>query len=117
VLKEEDETKLRRFEREIIRKIYGPIKQDEQWGIRNNEEIDEILKKEDIVRFITARRVDWLGHVERMDANRMPRKILYEKIYTKRAIGRPKLRWFDDVREDLRILKVKDCESTAMDRD
>jgi hypothetical protein len=41
-----------------------------------------------------------------MDANKMPRKILYEKIYTKRVTGRPKSRWFDDVREDLRILKV-----------
>jgi hypothetical protein len=47
-----------------------------------------------------------------MDANRMPRKI-----YTKRVRGRQKLRWFDDVREDLRILKVKDWRATAMDRD
>jgi hypothetical protein len=86
----------------IIRKIYGPIKQEEQWRIRNNEEIDEILKQEDIIRFIKARRVDWLGHVERMDANRITRKILYEKICTKIARDRPKLRWFDDVREDLR---------------
>jgi hypothetical protein len=49
-----------------------------------------------------------------MDANRMPRKILYEKIYTERLRGRPKLRWFDDVKEDLRMLKVKDWRSTAM---
>jgi hypothetical protein len=59
-------------------------------------------------RFIKARRLDWLGHVERMDAKRMPWKVLYEKIYTKRVRGKPKLRWFA-VREDLRILKVKDC--------
>jgi hypothetical protein len=44
-------------------------------------------------------------------------QILYEKIYTKRVRGKPKLRWFDDIREDLRILKVKDRRSTAMDRD
>jgi hypothetical protein len=44
------------------------------------------------------------------------RKILYEKIYTKRVRGRPKLRWFD-VREDLGILKVEDWRSTVMDRD
>jgi hypothetical protein len=59
-----------------------------------------------LVRFIKAR-TDWLGHVERMDANRIQRNILYEKICTKRVKGRPKLRGFDDVREDLRILKVK----------
>jgi hypothetical protein len=47
----------------------------------------------------------------------MPWKILYEKIYNKRVTGRPKMRWFDDVREDLTILKVKDWRSTAMDRD
>jgi hypothetical protein len=52
-----------------------------------------------------------------MDANRMSQKILYKKIYTKRVRGRPKLRWFDDVREDLRILKVKDWRFTVMDRD
>jgi hypothetical protein len=58
------------------------------------------LKKEDIVRFIKARRIEWLGYVERMDANRMPRKILYEMIYNTRVRGGTKLRWVDDVRCD-----------------
>jgi hypothetical protein len=52
-----------------------------------------------------------------MDANRMLRKVLYEKIYTKRVRGRPKLRWFDDVRDDLSMLKIKDWRPTAMNRD
>jgi hypothetical protein len=63
-----------------------------------------------------ARKIDFLEHVERTDANRMPQKILYEKIYAKRVRGRTKLRSFDDVREDLRILKVKDLRSTVRDR-
>jgi hypothetical protein len=52
-----------------------------------------------------------------MDANRILRKILYEKIYIKLVRGRPEFRWFDDVGEDLGILKVKGWRSTAMDRD
>jgi hypothetical protein len=58
-----------------------------------------ILKKEDTVRSIKERRIDWLGHVERMYANRMSRKILYEKIYSKRVRGTPNLRRFDNVRD------------------
>jgi hypothetical protein len=36
VLKKQDENNVRRFERKIVRKIYGPIKQEEQWRIINN---------------------------------------------------------------------------------
>jgi hypothetical protein len=57
-LKKEDKNTLRSSERKIIRKIYGSIKQGEQWRIRNTEEIDKMLKKEHTVRFIKTRRID-----------------------------------------------------------
>jgi hypothetical protein len=47
----------------------------------------------------------------------MPQKILYERTYTKRVRGGQKLRWFDYVRKDLRILKVEDWRSNVIDRD
>jgi hypothetical protein len=35
--------------------IYGPVKTGGKWRIRNNEEIDNIIRKKDIVRFVKAR--------------------------------------------------------------
>jgi hypothetical protein len=58
---------LRRFERKIIRRIYSPVRQGREWRIRNNEEIDNIIRTKDIVRFVKARRISWIGHVERME--------------------------------------------------
>jgi hypothetical protein len=38
-----------------------------EWRTRNKEEIHNILRNEDIVRFVKARRISWIGHVERME--------------------------------------------------
>jgi hypothetical protein len=45
-MKKEDGNILRRFERKIIRRIYGPVRQGREWRIRNNEEIDNMIRKE-----------------------------------------------------------------------
>jgi hypothetical protein len=50
-----EENILRMFERQIIRKIYGPVMENNIWRIRYNEEINTLLKGEDIVRFISHR--------------------------------------------------------------
>jgi hypothetical protein len=55
------------FERKIICKIYGPVmKKKYTWRIQHNEEINTLLKGEDIVRFIKSQRIRWLGHVKIM---------------------------------------------------
>jgi hypothetical protein len=101
-MKKEDKNILRRFERKIMRRTYGPVRQGMEWRIRNNEEIDNIIRKEDIVR-----RIGWIGHVERMEDSRMPKRVMKKKIYTKRRRGRPKVRWLDDVQEDLRAMGIE----------
>jgi hypothetical protein len=42
---------------------------------------------------VKARRISWVGHVERMEDSRMPKRVMREKIYTRRKRGRPKVRW------------------------
>jgi hypothetical protein len=58
-----DENNLRVFERQILWKIFGPVNIDNVWRIRNNMEIDNLLEGADIVRFIKAQRIKWLGHI------------------------------------------------------
>jgi hypothetical protein len=88
---------LKIFERKIIRKIYGPVMENNPWRIRYNEEISKLLKGEDIVRFIKSQRIKWLGHVERMEDNAMPKRM---------SKGRPRMRWLEEVENDLKRMKV-----------
>ena len=88
-----------------------------EWRTRNNEKIDNILRKYDIIRFAKARRISWIGQVERMEDSRMPKRVMREKIYTKRRRGRPKVRWLDDVQEDLREMGIEGWRGKAQDRD
>jgi hypothetical protein len=73
-----------------------------EWRTRNNQEIDNIIRKKYIVR-----RIGWIGHVERMEDSRMPKRVMREKIYTRRKRGRAKVRWLDDVQEDLREMRIE----------
>jgi hypothetical protein len=40
--------------------------------------------------------------------SRMPKRETRETIYTRRKRGRPKVRWLDDLQEDLREMGLKD---------
>jgi hypothetical protein len=85
-LTKSDENLLRIFERKILRKIYGPIQEGDIWRIRNNEELNRSINGEDIVKFIKAQRIRWLGHVKRMEEGAMPRKVMEGRLF----IGRRK---------------------------
>jgi hypothetical protein len=79
-------------------------------------EIDKLIKGADIVRFIKAQRIKWLGHLQRMGQARPTRKLLDWKPMGTRPTGRPRQQWQEDVMEDLKKLKVKNWKETAKDR-
>jgi hypothetical protein len=78
---------------------------------------EPIYKEKNIVMFVKARRISGVGHVERMEDSRMPKRVMREKIYTRRKRGRPKVRWLDDVQEDLREMGIEGWRRKAQDRD
>ena len=63
------------FESKIFRRIYDPKYENEEWKSRNNRELEEMSKGENIVKWIKGQRISWLGHLERMEEDRMPQKI------------------------------------------
>jgi hypothetical protein len=77
------------------------------WRIRNNTELDHLINTTYIVRFIKAQRIKYLGHVQRMDTSKIEKGVLEWKPMGSRPLGRPRLRWMDDVCDDLKVLKVR----------
>ena len=55
-----------------------------------------------IVRVIKSRRLRWTGHVARMDEGRSTFKILTGKPTGKIPLRRPRHRWEDNIRVDLK---------------
>jgi hypothetical protein len=109
----EEERALAVFEWKILRKIYGPVKENESWRIRQHDELEATIKGENIVKFIKCQRIRWLGHIARMQDTAIPKQMLYGKLYATRRRGRPKMRWLDDVSMDLRKMGVNEWRGRA----
>ena len=103
--------------RKILRKVYGPIQEGDIWRIRNNEELNIFINGEDIVKFIKAQRIRWLGHVKRMEEGALPRKMTERRLFIGRRKGRPRLRWMDDVVAGLKVKKIKQWMEKMQDRE
>ena len=54
-----------------------------------------------IVRVVKSRRMRWAGHVARMGERRGVHTVLVGKPEGKRPLGRPRLRWEDNIKMDL----------------
>jgi hypothetical protein len=96
------------FERRVLRKIYGPtLSKDGTWKIKTNEELEHLIKGKNIVRFIKSQRLRWAAHINRMDTTRAVKKLTEWKPCSSRPVGRPRLRWLDQVEEDLQKMNVQ----------
>ena len=83
---------------------------------RYNHELYSLFKEPDIVKFIKIRRLEWAGHVLRASDQRIMKKVFKTMPEGTRKVGRPKMRWEDCVRQDIRTLGIRNWRSVALSR-
>jgi hypothetical protein len=98
-----EEHRLKVFENKVLRRIFGP-KRDEVtggWRKLHNEQLCDLYSSPSIIRIIKSRRMRWAGHVARMGEKRNAYRLLVGKPEGKRPLGRPRRRWVDDIKMKL----------------
>ncbi|KAJ4433925.1 hypothetical protein ANN_16239 [Periplaneta americana] len=116
-----EEQRIRVFENKVLRKIFG-AKRDEvtgEWRKLHNAELHALYSSPDIIRNIKSRRLRWAGHVARMGESRNAYRVLVGRPEGKRPLGRPRRRWEDNIKVDLREVGYDDRDwiNLAQDRD
>ena len=79
-------------------------------------ESDKLIEVADIVRFIKAHRIKWLGHIQRMDQARLSRKLPDRTPMGIRPVGRTRQRWQEGVMEGQKKLNFKNWKKVAQNR-
>ena len=92
------------FENKVLRKIFG-AKRDEitgEWRKLHNAELNALYSSPNVIRNLKSRRLQWAGHVARMEQSRNANSVLVGKPKSKRPLRRPRHRWDDNIKMDLR---------------
>jgi hypothetical protein len=78
----------------VYRRILGPVynNEKENWRIETNKEIYARVKNPTITETISINKLHWFGHVQRIEENGIPKRVLYMNLGTKRLRGRPRNR-------------------------
>ena len=116
-----EERRLREFENKVVRNIFG-AKRDEitgEWRKLYNAELHELYSSSNIIKNLKSRRLRWAGHVARMEQTRIVYRVLVLKPESRRPIGRPRRRWEDNIKMDLREVGCEPggWKALAEDRD
>jgi hypothetical protein len=72
------------------------------WRKLHNEELHNLYSSPSIIRMIKSRRMRWVGHLAGMGEKRIAYRILVGKPEGKRPLGRPRCRWVNNIKMDLR---------------
>jgi hypothetical protein len=99
--------RLRVFENRVLRRIFGPKREEDgSWRKLHNDELHNLHSSPNIVKVIKSRRMRWAGHVACMGEGRGVNRVLVGRPEGKRPLGRPRRRWEDNIKLDLRDMGI-----------
>jgi hypothetical protein len=98
-----EEHRLRVFEKVVLRKIFGPKREEGgSWRKLHNDELHSLYSSPNIVRVIKSRKMRWSGHVTRRGEGRGIYRVLVWRPEGKRPLGRRRRGWEDNIKVDVR---------------
>jgi hypothetical protein len=86
---------------------YLGLRNNQTWKIKNNEELDKLIKHENTVNCIKTLILSRFGHIQRKPEARATNKIFKWNPLTTRPRGRPKCRWEDNIIQGLGQMEIK----------
>jgi hypothetical protein len=94
------------FENTVLRRIFGPKREEVGSWRKLRNEVHSLYSSPNIVRVIISRRMRWAGHVARMGKGRGAYRVVVGRLESKRPLGRPRRRWEDNIKIDLREIGI-----------
>jgi hypothetical protein len=105
------------FERKILRRIYGPFKENGIWRSRYNHELYKLCNEPGVVEVVKVGRLRWLGHPFRMQKQNSCRKLTIHKPEGTRRVDRPAIRCLDSLEDDWKKMDIRNWRRKSQDRD
>jgi hypothetical protein len=90
-----------------VLRIFGPKREEDGlWRKLHNDELHSLYSSPNIITVIKSRRMRWVGHVVRTREGRDVYGVLVGGSEGKRPLGRPRHRWEDNIKMDLREIGI-----------
>ena len=98
------EHRLEEFENRVLRNIFGPEREKVLRGWRNlhKEELHNLYYSIHIFRVVKSRMISQTGHAACMEEKNCAYRVLVDKAEGKRQLGRPRHKWADNIKMNLK---------------
>ena len=102
-IRKSDQRRINTTEMKMLRWMQGKTRKDH---VRNTT-IRENAHVQPINTFLTKKRLSWFGHVQRREEHNIAKYVLATQVPGSRPRGRPKLRWMDRIKQDMKENNIR----------